>query len=296
MTKKRLIAILLVLVFCFSGCDNRPAVSTPSTDNNTTEPTVTTPSGESGNEDQIGSNDEFIYDVVRGEKDVWEKDKIELKSNSVSVNDEWYRYITVGENKIPATQLPDVSLLPNYYYGPNSSASDLEMVRYIPTLRYLQTTKEVKIANFASITLDATITTLVRDMVDHMERSSIFEEIEMRAKIHPYEGGIETLVENAIYDDGYFGLGSSHKTVIELLGEPTDFRDETDRDQTIRTSVYMSKHVELVVTYILCGGDNIDDAVVMEISWIPITACNYLHSQKDLPDFINYDKIYGPQT
>jgi hypothetical protein len=281
MTGKRILSLLLAIVIFVSmvGCskqDSDPSGTTQSTQGQTenTDPLVPSTPNNDGK-------------VIVGDKAIWEKPFNPIATGTILLDKNWSSYVSIGEIKVLSNRMTDVSLISNYYYDENSSASNLRTLYYLPTLRYALQTDNFITDISTYLFMDLTCTTLKGNGTQH---NAIIESVKIIGTPNYYGDGIAVLRENSknAYDQ-QIGIGSAYDHVVEQLGEPKATHTESvDNGTCFTTCVYVSESVEMTLSFAHENSQNPNDGVLISIEWTPTTVREELHMQDGIERFENY--------
>jgi hypothetical protein len=233
-------------------------------------------------------------EVSSGAKNIWEKDYQEFTLEDFVLGADWYERVNIGDIDVYSTEMIDASKLPNYYYKINGSHADLETMYYIPTVCLSVNSSNYTIGKWSTVTSIVDFTTYLQFKDNVALRNPIVEKIKVSADTNIYEGGLNELTGAAKFSTQSFGIGSTYRHVSNLIGEPTNVLAE-DWDEMIHAAmcIYVANDAELLLTFVWDADKSQDEAILIEINWIPTTVRTILRSQETLSTFENYNKIYN---
>ena len=111
-----------------------------------------------------------------------------------------------------------------------------------------------------------------------------------------FEGGIDTLVNEANYEDGFWGIGSKYSVVKNAIGEGTVTLIQEQYELNISTVLYTCDNATLLLTVNWFDDSDIYSGIVTDIEWEASAAKNILRGQDNLERFNGYNDTYVSET
>lgn len=234
-------------------------------------------------EDPNVEPEEFVGAVINPAEEhgkmIWEKTFSTMGINVLSLTSNWNKSIAFGGANISSTTPTDLSVLPNYFFNETNPHADVETAYYIPHLGY----RLEKLTQ-----LGANITGLCEIDLTTSPASLNIERVSYTLMVNPYEGGYKTVRENTSYDAGTFGLGSTYKEVMDILGEPGSKLEHSQGDYKLILVGYMSDDAYMQIEFSHMSDEPESDAIVTMITWNASTVYDTLRTQEEIETFIGY--------
>lgn len=203
---------------------------------------------------------------------IWEKEKDTVTFDTLVLDANWHKGITVGGTFVSSLGFTDVSETPNYYWADDESYGEFEAGYYVPKTAHSVKTDMVPLHDFFFGQMEILTTT-------YNNHNLFIEGVRFVGVANTYEGdGLDFVRQASEHSGDKFGIGSTYEDVIKLIGEPDNkWTEQADTNLMASTCVFIEDNAELMLVFAHMDTEDDAKAVLTSVIWTPTKLKEALH-------------------
>ena len=239
-----LFVVLFLIISMLSGC------SSTSSSGELTSENVTVNEYVEGDEIPIKKID----------KKLWEKEYSQLKTQDVTIDKDWNKYICINSLFISAKKFTDISELTNQFINDDDTGRISKYYNAVGVENILTSigTADAEYAQ-SHLQLNNILTN---------NHNAYITGVTMRSIVNQNEGGLDNLLKQKSAG-GKISLGNTRDEVVKVIGDGERLTSVEQDDITIINYRYADDNVTMELQFIKTAKMEESEAVLTQIKWTP---------------------------